>query len=167
MQTAELYEFNKCRGICSESGVCVFGCVCPHVRIDLKLWVAILNWTFSVHRHQPLPTTVVVIVILWWTPNDWVVWRVVHAETRAAAGESWPDIYQATTHSASQDIRSDWWFVMVAGSVSISFAYPPTPLPPIAAHPFASLLHCRVIRTVTLYERGDDKRIYTQSQAEE
>lgn len=72
------------------------------------------------------------------------------------------------THSASQDIRSDWWFVMVAGSVSISFEYPPpTPLPPVAARPFACLPHCRVIRTVTLYERGDDKRIYTQSLAEE
>lgn len=75
---------------------------------------------------------------------------------------------ETPTHSASQYIRSDWWFVMVAGSVSISFAYPhpPTPLPPIAAHPFASLPHCRVIRTVTRYERADDKRIYTQSLAE-
>lgn len=58
---------------------------------------------------------------------------------------------------------------MVAGSVSISSASPrlPTQLAPVAAHPFASLPHCRVIRTVTLYERGDDKRIYTQSLAEE
>lgn len=58
---------------------------------------------------------------------------------------------------------------MVAGSVSISFAYPPppTPLPPVSAHPFASLPHCRVIRTVTLYERGDDNGIYTQTLAEE
>lgn len=64
--------------------------------------------------------------------------------------------------SASQDIRSDSRFVMVAGSVSISFAYLPL-LSPIAAHPFTSPAHCSVIRTATLYAKRDDKRICTQS----
>lgn len=31
------------------------------------------------------------------------------------------------THSVSQDIRLDWWFVMAAGSLSISFTDPPPP----------------------------------------
>lgn len=53
---------------------------------------------------------------------------------------------------------------MVAGSVSISFCIHPAPT---AAHPFATLSHCGVIRTVTLYERGNDKRIYTGSRSEE
>jgi len=101
---------------------------------------------------------VAVIVVLRRMPSVWVVDRVVDAETRAATKPS--------THSASKDIRSDWWFVMVAGSLSISFAYPPHhPAPSHCCSPI--LPHCRVIRTVTLYERGDDKRIYTQSLAGE
>lgn len=69
------------------------------------------------------------------------------------------------THSVSQDIRLDWWFVMAAGSLSISFLSPPHPNPappPTAAHPFAPVPHCGVIRTATL-ERGDDSRLHTQS----
>lgn len=31
--------------------------------------------------------------------------------------------------SVSQDIRLDWWFLMAAGSVSISFTRPPLPNP--------------------------------------
>lgn len=87
----------------------------------------------------------------------WCLNEMLHV---GRAGLMWAEPPAA---SVSQDIRSDWWFVMVAGSVSISFAYPPHLSAPFDAHPFASPLHCGVIRTATLYERGNDKRIYTQS----
>lgn len=54
------------------------------------------------------------------------------------------------------------WFVMAAGSVSISFSCPHTPphLPcplPTLPPPAAPGPHCGVIRTATLYERGDSR----------
>lgn len=60
-------------------------------------------------------------------------------------------------HSASQDIRSDWWFVMVAGSVSISFSYPP-PHSPICV--FAALQGNH--DSDTLWERGRQKDLHTK-----
>lgn len=77
MQTAELYEFNKCRGICSESGVFVWA-----------------ETSTSTNYSSSYCNSVV--------DAQWLGWmRVVDAETRAAAGESWPDMYQAN-HSFSQ-----------------------------------------------------------------
>lgn len=136
MQTAKFYEFNECeerrRRMCPVKNCC-----------ELGFW----NW-FTLFQDWP--------VLMWW--------RVQNQECR-------PGTYQTRTliQSVSQEIRLDWWFVMAAGSVSISFTCtpphppgPPTLPPPAAAHPFAPVPHCGVIRTATL-ERGDDNSIHTQS----
>lgn len=73
---------------------------------------------------------------------------------------------QSPTHSAIQDIRSDWLFAIMAGSVSISFTSPlpsPSTLLPTAAHPLAFLPHCRAIRTVILYELGRQRDLHTKA----
>lgn len=114
-------------------------------------------------RHQPLRTTVVVIVILWWTPNDWVGWEWLMLKQGLQLGRVGLICTKPTTHSASQDIRSDWWFVMVAGSVSISFACPP-PAPSRCCSP---ICFCAALQgnqdSDTLWERGRQKDLHTKS----
>lgn len=66
------------------------------------------------------------------------------------------------THSTSRDIRSDWWFVMVAGSVSISFAQPhPTPSYCCLPIRFSAALQGN-LDSDTLWERGRQKDLHAK-----
>lgn len=157
-QTAELWQSNRSIGMSTESvhRMCCY--VRPHVRIDIKLWVFI--WTafmvllnlVNVETSTSSCRSVVdaqwlgwvgfsLAVLAWYVPNHPLIQPVGILDQ---TGGLW------------------WWQGQWA-----SHSHNPTPPPPIAAYPFASLPHCRVIWTVTLYERGDDKRIYTQSLAKE
>lgn len=134
---------------------------------ELKLWAKLLSLLFQASTSTStsyISSFCAVVVDVWWLA--FMEWLMLKQELRL--GRTRLICTNPPARSVSQVIRSDWCFVMVAGSVSISFAYlPPHPAPSAPAHPFASLPHCRVIRTATLYERGDDKRIYTQSLTEE
>lgn len=101
---------------------------CCELCFELEFSAILNNFTRG-HQH----TAPTVTDQCWRPSNELCIWRVVDAETGAAAGEglAWYVASRTLIQLVSQDIRSDWWFVMVAGSVSISFAYnPPPPLPP-------------------------------------
>lgn len=135
------------------------------VASNISELLLLLFQILSGQRHHPLK-----VVHPPLTTNDWVV----YVESRWCWNKlcSWGELaWYVPSHPLIQPVRildqtgGLWWWQ--GQWASHSNTPPPTPLPPVAARPFACLPHCRVIRTVTLYERGDDKRIYTQSLAEE
>lgn len=84
-------------------------CICVHVKIlaGSKLLLQLFC--------QNIPTTA---VVEWWMPNLGVVY--MQSGWCWNRGCSWGELAwyvrsYALTHSVSQDIRSDWWFVMVKG----------------------------------------------------
>ena len=137
------------------------GRVCICVNVKILVGSKLLLELFC----QNIPATA---VVEWWMPNLGVVY--VQSGWCWNRGCSWGELaWYVRSYALTQSVRildqtgGLWWWRVSEHFIRI----PATLLPPVSAPPFASLPHCRVIRTMTLYERGEDNWIYTQSLAEE
>lgn len=145
--------------MCSESGVCVWSPCCKDGSGVLSRELLLL-WCWDINLHQ----LAVIVILCWMTTvalcKPWLMLKQRLQLVRAGLMRTKP-----ATHSASQDIRSDWWFCD-GGRVSEHLIRVPPPPHPARSRRRSPICFSAALQgnqdSDTLWERGRQKDLHTK-----